>query len=310
MSKIRKWFLTINNPTENEMKAAMEHSCKYIIVGEEVGEQKGTLHLHLFIEYQHGKSFKKMKKLWPRANIKKASGEAGDSKNYLLKGKILREEGEPSQNQGCRNDIHAVKEMVKEGRNIREIVENATSFQAIKVAEKLMIYYEPKRTWRPDVKWYCGPTGTGKTRTAYEELIEKYGDAYITMDTANWWQGYDAHKGVIIDDFRKDFCKFHTLLRILDRYPYQVETKGGSRQFVPETIIVTCPFEPAVVYDTREDVEQLLRRINCIKNFSDKIYTNYATEKEEHNKATTHAKTYETPFEHVDDQSLFDDESD
>uniref|UniRef100_UPI0040488E22 hypothetical protein n=1 Tax=Shewanella sp. TaxID=50422 RepID=UPI0040488E22 len=60
---------------------------------------------------------------------------------------------------------------------------------------------------------------------------------------------------------------FHVLLRLLDRYPYQVETKGGSRQLLAETMIITCPFMPEEMYNGREDIKQLLRRIDEIKLF-------------------------------------------
>lgn len=266
MSRFRNWFLTINNYTDKERELALSHAAKYILVGDEVGEQ-GTPHLHIYIEYENNKTFTTMKKLFPRANIQAAKGSSDDCRNYLSKGVIIREDGQPRR-QGARNDITSVKDMVKSGSNIRDVIDTCTSYQSIKVAEKMMVYFEPKREWLPEVRWYYGPTGTGKTRTAYNELKERYGDVYVSMDSSNWWQGYDAHKGVIIDDIRKDFCKFHILLRLLDRYPYQVETKGGSRQFLAETIIITCPYSPEQLYDTREDIEQLLRRVSYVKKFS------------------------------------------
>lgn len=266
MSRYRNWFLTINNYTDKEKEFSLSHQAKYIIVGDEVGSE-GTPHLHLYIEYENNKTFTTMKKLFPRANIQVAKGTSEDSRNYLSKGVVLREEGEPRR-QGARNDITSVKEMVKSGSTIRDVIETCTSYQSIKIAEKMMIYFEPKREWLPEVRWYHGPTGTGKTRTAYEELKTRYGDVYVSMDSSSWWQGYDGHKGVIIDDIRRDFCKFHVLLKLLDRYPYQVETKGGSRQFLAETIIITCPYSPYELYETREDVEQLARRVSYIKKFS------------------------------------------
>ena len=81
------------------------------------------------------------------------------------------------------------------------------------------------------------------------------------------WDGYDGTSDVIIDDYRADFCKFHTLLNLLDRYPYQVQTKGGHLQFNPKTIYITCPSHPEVIWSSRtaEDIQQLLRRITEIK---------------------------------------------
>jgi len=87
--------------------------------------------------------------------------------------------------------------------------------------------------------------------------------------TNKWWEGYDAHENVIIDDMRGDFCKFHELLRMLDRYAYRIETKGGSRQFRAKTIIITSCYSPTEMFDTREDIQQLLRRIDEIKVFKE-----------------------------------------
>ena len=40
-----------------------------------------------------------------------------------------------------------------------------------------------------------------------------------------WFDGYMGQKVVCFDDFRKDFCTFHELLRLLDRYPMDVPVK-------------------------------------------------------------------------------------
>ena len=87
------------------------------------------------------------------------------------------------------------------------------------------------------------------------------------MSTARWWDGYDAHENVIIDDMRKDFCKFHELLRYLHEHPFHVETKGGTRQFLARNIVITSCYSPDQLFETREDINQLLRRIDEIRKF-------------------------------------------
>ena len=87
------------------------------------------------------------------------------------------------------------------------------------------------------------------------------------MDTGKWWEGYDAQEYVIIDDMRGDFLKFHQLLKLLDRYPYRVETKGSTRQFLATHIFITSSYHPEEMFSTREDIQQLLRRIDEIKMF-------------------------------------------
>lgn len=74
---------------------------------------------------------------------------------------------------------------------------------------------------------------------------------------------------MIIDDYRCNFCTFSNLLRLLDRYPQQVECKGGTLQFNAKTIIITAPKHPRVMWGGREDedLNQLCRRITEIRFF-------------------------------------------
>jgi len=117
---------------------------------------------------------------------------------------------------------------------------------------------------KPYVEWYYGSTGTGKSKKAYEILGD---ECYTCLSTGKWFDGYDAHENVLIDDMRKDFMKFHELLRLLDRYAMRVECKGGTRQFVAKHIIITSCYHPKEMFETREDIQQLLRRIDIIENF-------------------------------------------
>ena len=77
-----------------------------------------------------------------------------------------------------------------------------------------------------------GKTGTGKTRKA----LWKMPDAYIKPN-GKWWPLYTGQQNVIMDDFRAhpDFT-FDELLRVLDRYPHIVETKGGHRAAASQEI--------------------------------------------------------------------------
>jgi hypothetical protein len=162
---------------------------------------------------------------------------------------------------GKRKDIDVVRDMVKAGKGMRDIVMVASSYQGMKCAELMQKYMERGRdpATPPEIRWYYGSTGSGKTRSALEE----FPDAWVSNRNGQWFDGYDAHEVVVFDDFRKDFCEFHVLLRLLDRYPYRVAIKGGFRQFVARVVIITCPWAPDVLYSNRaqEDIGQLLRRI-------------------------------------------------
>jgi len=170
---------------------------------------------------------------------------------------------------GKRNDLEAVKAVVKAGGGMAQVLEVATSYQGLRGAELLLKYVEPSRNFKPQVRWYHGSTGSGKTKTAMEEFPK----AWMSSKNLKWWEGYDAHEVVVVDDFRKDFCSFHELLRIVDRYGYRVEVKGGSRQLLAKTIVFTCPWAPDVLYENRgeEDVGQLMRRIDEVRLFGNVV---------------------------------------
>jgi len=161
---------------------------------------------------------------------------------------------------GKRNDLAATRALVHATGSMRAVAAEATSFQALRGAELLLKYDEPRRDWKPLVRWYWGATGTGKTRRAMEEAGA---DRWVSGRSLQWWDGYDGHANVIIDDFRGDFCPFHTLLRYLDRYECRVEVKGGSRQLLARNIWITSCLPPEKAYPgCSERVDQLLRRID------------------------------------------------
>jgi len=117
---------------------------------------------------------------------------------------------------------------------------------------------------QPVVHWWFGPTGTGKSRSAFS----LHPNAYVKM-LNKWWDGYLGHTTVIMDDYRPSMCPFNQLLQILDRYPMKVELKGSSMELSATTFIITCSQRPEVIWHgkTEEDVTQLIRRITEIKEF-------------------------------------------
>lgn len=78
---------------------------------------------------------------------------------------------------------------------------------------------------------------------------------------------------MIIDDYRADFCKFSELLRLLDRYPYQIQIKGGTRNLLAKRIFITSPKCPLDIWENRteEELGQLTRRITKITRFDNSL---------------------------------------
>jgi len=124
------------------------------------------------------------------------------------------------------------------------------------------------------VYWFHGATGTGKSHAAFEIAASLGEEPYVCNEAVNgnwWWDGYDGEACVIADDFRKDFARFAQLLRFLDKNPFQVAFKGGYRQLLATTIIITCAYSPHELYcGINENIEQLIRRIDHIKEFTER----------------------------------------
>jgi len=172
--------------------------------------------------------------------------------------------------QGARNDLTEIRDICSSTGRMRDVVNVATSYQSVRMAEVILKYHEPPRKYTPDFKvyWFYGKTGMGKTKAA-EDLAESLapGDWHTTQGNGKWWDGYDAHPLVIIDDLRSSFCSFDELLRILQPNRLRVEVKGSVRQLLATTFIITSPYSPENVYRTIEDVTQLTRRVTDLRYF-------------------------------------------
>lgn len=267
-TRTRSYCLTINNYEESDIVRLKELKLKvrYLIYGKEVSSS-GTPHLQIYIYFENAVKFSTLKKKFPTAHIEVARGSPEQNREYCSKEADFEEIGELPK-QGARSDIDEVREILNSGGNMRDVVPIARSVQSIRMAEIQLKYFEKKRDWKPLVKWYWGEPGTGKSHLAFNELK----DPYVCMAKSKWWEGYDGHEHVIIDDMRASFASFEELLRILDRYPYRVECKGGSRQLLAKTIIITSTFSPYNIYDTGENLVQLLRRIDEVREFTIPYY--------------------------------------
>jgi len=109
---------------------------------------------------------------------------------------------------------------------------------------KRMRQLERARDWPMEIICYIGPSGTGKSRAAREA----YPDAYWGPK-GKWWDGYCGQETVVVDEMYGHRFGFSDLLQLLDRYPYQVETKGGVTQFVSRRLVFTSNQHPQDWYN-------------------------------------------------------------
>lgn len=273
----RNWFLTCNNYSDDELQFARTYVCKYKLLGLEIGKESKLPHYHLYIEHANAVYFTSLKKKFPRANIQVAKGNVEQIKTYLGKDigvEKVEESGEPKY-QGKRTDITRVRNLLEEGGTMRELIPAVGGVQSVRMAAIWLTYFEEPRDFCPDVYWIYGGSGLGKTQLAYKMGYEFNPNErpFKLMSNRKWWEGYDRHEVVIIDELREDCFRISELLELMDRYEYRVENKGGSRQMVAKHIIITSPKSPAnLFFGHGENVYQIERRckkIICIDDIEE-----------------------------------------
>jgi hypothetical protein len=272
MSKSRGFVFTINNPSEEDERLVQQLGCSegvsFLVYGRERGES-GTFHFQGAVEFRSPRSFRSVARLLPRGHVQQRRGSPQQAWDYCVKGGDFTSFGERPSGSGARTDIQSIRDILRSGGGLDEVV-NAPQItpQLFKFAQASAAYFESPRDFKTTVYWYYGRSGTGKSRRARYELS---GERVFTKcpGSGGWWDGYDAHKSVIIDDIRKEDFSFATLLSLLDRYEHRVPVKGGFRQFIANVVIITAPFSPVQFTPMGEEAEQLVRRIDLIEEFVD-----------------------------------------
>lgn len=261
----RTWCFTLNNPEcEDDLQLAeLANKSVYLIVAREHWNTPGlTPHYQGYVEFQNPCRFTKVKKYFPRAHIEPRRGSRTQARQYCFKEDPTPDEyGQfrPDKS-GARNDLLAVKNKLDEGITESTIADEhfGSWVRYQKSFNRYALLKNKRKAVERKVLWIHGPTGCGKTKLAYEKLP----DAYWKQPGCKWWDGYEMEADVIIDDFRPDYMNFQFLLRLLDRYPMQVECKGGSVPWMARNIIITAPTSPTVMFaHCQEDINQLLRRL-------------------------------------------------
>lgn len=281
----RYWCVTIYDGKWGFPRCSLD-KIKYAIYQRELCPDTGRAHFQCYFELYRPVSFGKGNTGLPKIlglksgdyHAEQRRGTAVQARDYCKKDKS-RDTGTDcgpfehgrftGEDDSPRSDLLMIKDLLDKGASIEEIsekyfetwVRNYRAFyDYVKMKTKA---YEGER----EVIVFYGEGGTGKTRTAIEEI----GSAgyYIKENGNKWWNGYLGEKNVIIDDFSEEGFPFRTLLRVLDRYKVSVEVKGGTIPLAASRIYITAdrPIEEWYIGLTDSELKQLKRRITRIQRF-------------------------------------------
>lgn len=240
MSACKNWCLTINNCDQFIPFDAIKMG--YLVQGKEVAPTTGTKHLQVYVQFLKKIRLTGVKKLYPTAHIEPARGSPAQNREYCIKDGDFMESGEPVK-QGQRSDLNEFKLAIDNGINdgkgygqiigeLREL--NYGSYIRYERSLSRDIQRQiPSRSWETIGFIHWGDTGTGKTRYCQTTFPGAF-----WLSGSKWFDGYEGQSVVIIDEFY-GWLPFSMLQRMLDRTPYSVETKGGTRKFLAKEVHFT-----------------------------------------------------------------------
>jgi len=275
MSSAKNWCFTLNNPEidDNKLEFVLQQLASYYVFQLERGDS-GTEHYQGYVQFSARKRLSALKKILPGAHWEVAKGNATQNTTYCSKEPRLSQTrifGQMS-TAGQRTDIEELRDRILEGKSDSELLED----HAVHVAKfPKFIHFVRNTLWHPRIKkptvtCYYGPSGSGKTRKAFN--FQGHDKTYMVSKPDNgrplWWDGYDPtfHTTIILDDFY-GWLPWSYILRLLDRYPFQVEIKGGKIHFNSPHIFLTSNQHPDKWYKNipNDDLTPLLRRIDKIE---------------------------------------------
>lgn len=274
----------------------------YFCGSDEIGLEESTPHTHVFIVFEHARAFSTIKKMFPSAHIDVAKGTNQENKEYVFKeGKWLGnakedtnlkethfEVGEiPLNEQGKRNDLSIIHEMINDGYDAMDIVIEYPQFslQLDKIKQlingmKEKRYGESKRE-NLQVIYIWGSTGKGKT----SYVMNKYGCKNVCRitDYKHPFDIYNCQDVLMFEEFREDIA-IKDMLKYLDVWPTELPARYGNKTacytkvYIVSNISILEQYRD-IQHNEKETYRALIRRIHAYMEFDEygnkMVFTSY-----------------------------------
>jgi len=280
-AKSRNWVFTLNNP--DQLLDPTEWTNLNLLIYQEETGANGTLHFQGYVELSSPRALSYLRSLIPGAHWEIRKGTKADAVKYSAKedtrtnwfglekpvifmdGHIIPNELVDdaiseliaSSSQATSTEkLDKLKAMIDTGATELCLADADfyTWSRHFRALERYRMLKACKRTEAMEVIVIQGPTGTGKSKYC----LDNYPNAYWKQRSC-WWDGYSNEDTVILDEFY-GWLPYDTLLRLLDRYPLMVESKGGQLQFNSKRIVITSNKPPNKWYKN-EYFAALARRV-------------------------------------------------
>jgi hypothetical protein len=268
MSDINKsqaihWCFTLNNPGENFEIGSRKPEFDYLVMGREVGSEKGTAHIQGYIACSKRMRLSALKKWIPRAHFQVCKGTPEENADYCKKSQDFEEWGvlpAPQFKNGGEKRKKMFEEAyqtAKEGKRSQIdkelLVKYGNEFRRIENEHRVV----PATLDGPtSALWVWGAPGVGKSRY----IRETFSPLYVKT-SIKWFDDYEGEDYILIEDVDPSTMdnKAHLFKIWFDRYQFRVEVKGGSQLIRPKLVIVTSNYSIEECFD-KVDATAILRR--------------------------------------------------
>lgn len=295
--KCRQAVFTIQKGSNQDWKPenlVEKEGIKYISGQWEKAPKTGTIHFQGYVQFtkQHQSRKSVMALLGAKCWCANARGSLEQNQKYVSKtdweGKGNRlektevfewgvpEKCDASGKGSTRKDLEKIRKSILNGDKMLTVAnENFSSwcgsFRAI-AKYKCMVDQQKSPDFRKvKVEVYFGDAGANKSRRALD-AAKKAGKGYYRPVINNqgqvWFSNYNGEGALILDDFYGQI-RFSYMLRLLDGYRMEIETKGGSVYAQWNKIYITSNVHPKKWWRSYENippksVQGIIRRITNI----------------------------------------------
>lgn len=263
----------LNNYTPEEVETLKNSEAfSYLLFGKEHAPKTGTPHLQGYFEMTKKRGPNGLAKSIPgleRASLRVARGTAKQNRVYSGKeDKNPFEKGVPQQ-QGLRADLMEVKARIDDGETDEELWTECLPTM-VRFHKAFAVYKKiksAKRDWVTNVILFVGPTDTHKSHLAH--ILGNsgaFGTFYVVPTTKGsglYFDGYDEHDCILIDEMDGNRCTPTFLNGLCDRYEFSVPVHGnGNVAFLARTIIICSNYMPKDWWHRGHNIDPFMRRIS------------------------------------------------
>jgi len=251
-TRARHWFFTENNP-EGALDVVFsqllsEGKIDYCTWQLEIGKKTGTEHYQGYVNFKKQTLFTTVTALLPRARWAMCLDPIA-ARAYCQKNDT-RIEG-PFE-LGIWNPPHEKQRVwkmladdIKAGHHDYYLFDKypmqvMTHFKGIAHARNVVL---PPRDFKTKTILIFGLPGCGKSRYVHQSFPQ----AYWKSPDSSWFDGYGGQPHIIFDDFY-GWIPLGTFLRLSDRYPLLVQTKGGHAAIQAKFLLITSNSLPTDWY--------------------------------------------------------------